>query len=158
MYGMGVCAFVPVEGHELEVVKSIDWTVFSASIVVVEEIRYRHPLLRQKSANKTIAIRQRLGSRHAGGYVLAMTSCFPEYPVICDHYFVHPDWIDVPRLQIALQGQAKSANGRSRFPRELGGTRVIGARRHMGTERNHLCKDQAKIMARIAKDVPIGPS
>ncbi|CAE7532321.1 unnamed protein product [Symbiodinium natans] len=72
-----------VEGFELQVAESVDWSQFSAAFLVVEEL--------SKHQQKNEQVRELLTQR-AGMEILAQ-QCWK--PTACDAYFVNPRFVDV---------------------------------------------------------------
>lgn len=97
---------VDVEGHELIVLESIDWSQTAVATVIVEEFQYKGRTAADKAKNERNG--QVKDLMHRLGYERALRHCFTPYPNICDHYYVHPSWYDVPRLRSFLESEEKS--------------------------------------------------
>lgn len=85
-----------VEGSELVVLESLDWSKFSAATLIVEELRVEGVGLGWPKVRELLARR---------GYEHALSTCFRNFPTICDNYYVLPDRYDMEGLKARLGWQ-----------------------------------------------------
>ena len=79
-----------VQGAELLVAKSVDWSAVEAAVVVVEELRV---LAKKNKAVESVLLR--------AGMLRVMTLCW-HFGRTCDGYFVNPRMVDVAGLSRAV--------------------------------------------------------